>query len=66
MQELVIVKWSLSERDAEEGQYIVFSPELLADIVLYLRGKGDGCLHDWAGYKELVSLMWKGALGPAL
>jgi len=38
MQELVFVKWSLFERDAEEGQYIVFSPEPLANISLYPRG----------------------------
>ena len=53
MQELV----SLSERYAEEGQYIVFSPEPLANIVLYPRGKKVECLYDWTGYKEPVSLM---------
>jgi hypothetical protein len=57
MQELAFIKWSLSERDVEEGQYIVFSQEPLADIVLYPRGKKVECLHDWAGYKEPVSLM---------
>jgi hypothetical protein len=46
MQEVVFVEWSLSERDAEEGQYIVFSPEPLADIVLRLRGKKVECLHN--------------------